>query len=110
MLRRRSGFLSFTVTSLFFGAVVVIDGPKIQDENIRFALAGTAATVIVELLTHGIDTINMRSKVINGSKVYVLNFYKLGGLLSLLKGIQPVLYGYVFSSMVYFYCYLKIKT
>ena len=60
-------------------------------------------------MTHAVDTLNMRAKVIDGPKVYVLNFLKLQTFFSLFRGIQAVLYGYVFSSIVYFYTYAKFK-
>jgi len=42
-----------------FASTFVSVGPHIEDEYVRYALAGTAATVGVEVLTHGFDTINM---------------------------------------------------
>ena len=75
----------------------------------RYALAGASATLIVEILTHGIDTINMRSKVLTGKKLYVLNFFKLTNVMQLFRGLSAVVYGYVFSSILYFYSYAKLK-
>jgi hypothetical protein len=60
------GFFTLTMGYTFYLA------PKIENPILRYCCAGTAATLIVEVLTHGIDTINMRSKLINGKKIYVL--------------------------------------
>jgi hypothetical protein len=38
-----------------------------------------------------------------------LRFFTLKGFLSLFRGVQAVIYGYFFSSMVYFYAYAKFK-
>lgn len=40
-------------------------GPHIESNLYKYVLAGTTATVYVELASHYIDTINMRSKVIS---------------------------------------------
>lgn len=58
---------------------------------------------------HGVDTINMRSKVINGPKLYVFNLLKEEGWYCLVRGIQPVFYGYFISSFIYFYVYANSK-
>jgi len=58
---------------------------------------------------HSIDTVNMRSKIINGPKLYVFELLKHEGFGSLMRGIQPVLYGYFVASMVYFYSYAHLK-
>lgn len=60
-------------------------------------------------MTHAIDTLNMRSKIIDGDKLYLYKFIQRDGFLSLFKGIQPILYGYIFSSFVYFYIYARSK-
>jgi len=77
MMRIRSGFISSSLAIGGLAAFTFIDGPVISSPYIRFALAGTCSTVAVEILTHAIDTINMRSKVINGSKLYVYGIFKL---------------------------------
>ena len=75
----------------------------------RFALAGTAATVAVEFATHGIDTVNMRSKAVSGNKKLLYNMFKLEGFASLFRGVTAVVYGYAFSSMIYFYTYAVLR-
>ena len=62
-------------------------GPKAEDPYFRFALAGTAATVIVEAMTHAVDTMNMRAKVIDGPKVYAYKLFRLQTFFSLFRGI-----------------------
>ena len=72
-------------------------------------MAGTAATVAVEFATHGIDTVNMRSKAVSGKKKLLINMFRLEGFASLFRGVQAVIYGYAFSSMVYFYAYAYMR-
>ena len=109
-LRSRPGYIfSLTCTTTCIG-YTLYQAPKFQDNIVRYAWAGTAATIICEFLTHGIDTVNMRAKVINGPKIYVLNLLKTEGFLPLLKGVQPVLYGYILSSWIYFYIYAHSKS
>jgi hypothetical protein len=108
-MRMRNGiFTAGIFTSVFF-FLAVNDGPNLESPYMRYAVAGTMSTLAVELLTHGIDTVNMRSKIINAPKIYVLNVFKLKGFLSLFKGIQAIIYGYTFSSMLYFYSYAALK-
>ena len=59
---------------------------------------------------HSIDTLNMRSKLVNSQKRFVYNLIKKEGMSSLLRGIQPVMYGYSFGSLIYFFSYAKMKT
>jgi hypothetical protein len=105
----RPGYI--TSTLFFTGSMIYMfkAGPHIEDPMIRYTIAGTAATLFTELATHAIDTINMKSKAINGPKLYVFDILRIEGPFSLLRGVQPVLYGYFFSSMIYFYIYVHIK-
>lgn len=50
-------------------------------------MAGTAATVAVEFATHGIDTVNMRSKAVSGKKKLLINMFRLEGFASLFRGV-----------------------
>jgi hypothetical protein len=61
-------------------------GPTIKNEYLRYALAGTVAMVGVELFTHPIDTVNMRSKLINGQKVNAFSIFFSREFFSLFKG------------------------
>jgi hypothetical protein len=107
--RYKSGLQTGIVFSLVATTTFYSWGPHIQDSYIRYALAGTCATVLVEVLTHGFDTINMQSKVLNRPTHYVAQFFGIKGFLSLFRGLQAVVYGYFVSSMVYFYLYAKLK-
>ena len=114
MLRTKPGIWSCSVFLLGFSAVVYYKGPKLKDEYMRYALAGTSALVIVELATHTIDTLNMRSKMLKKESIKQqltgnLLRYKATEMLQLFRGINAVVYGYVFSSIVYFYSYASLK-
>lgn len=52
----------------------------------------------------------MRAKVINGPKIYVYSLLKNEGIMPLFKGVTAIMYGYIFSSLVYFYAYAHSKT
>ena len=86
-LRQRPGYIS----SFSFGtaalAYTFYQAPKLENPIYRYACAGTAATLFVEVITHALDTINMRAKVINGPKFYVFNLIKTEGVTSLFKGV-----------------------
>lgn len=63
-LRGRPGYwtaFGFFATSMGY---IFYCGPEIESKVIRYALAGTAATVFVELQTHAVDTVNMNSKIV----------------------------------------------
>ena len=50
-----SGLLTFTY----------VKGPSIESQVAKYILAGTTATVTIELASHFIDTINMRAKIVD---------------------------------------------
>lgn len=108
-LRGRPGY--YTSLGFFTGAMgfTFYRAPSLEDQVLRYACAGTAATLFCEVLMHAIDTVNMRSKIINGPKLYVFELIRHEGLPSLFRGIQPVLYGYFVASLVYFYAYAHSK-
>mmetsp|Transcript_32679 Transcript_32679/g.38396 ORF Transcript_32679/g.38396 Transcript_32679/m.38396 type:complete len:123 (-) Transcript_32679:940-1308(-) len=87
----------------------LVQGPWVPDSYFRFALAGTSATVAVEFATHAIDTLNMRSKAVEGKKRLLINMFKLEGFSSLFRGVTAVVYGYAFSSLIYFYAYAVLR-
>ena len=64
MFRSKTGLMGCAYLTFGFAGYSYVVGPYHHDSYHRFALAGTAATVAVEFLTHGIDTINMRSKAV----------------------------------------------
>ena len=101
----KSGIMGCSIFSFSLASYIALKGPFIEDHYMRFALAGTAATVVVEFGTHGLDTLNMRSKAVSGNKKLLLNMFKLEGFASLFRGLQAVIYGYAFCSVIYFYVY-----
>ena len=86
-----------------------------KDEYVRYALAGTSALLIVEMATHTVDTLNMRSKMITKQETQTYVFrgnyikYKATEMLQLFRGMNAVVYGYAFSAFVYFYAYASFK-
>ena len=112
-LRTRPGHLSaFGLTS---GLIIYTynKGPSLESNLSKYILAGTTATVAVELGSHYIDTINMRSKIIKSQQ----SFYqgsggsKLKGYLSMsnMKGYQMVVHGYFLSCIVFFFVQFQSK-
>ena len=106
-IRKRPGHISACglVSSLFL--FTYVQGPKLDSEILKYVLAGTTATVGVELGSHFIDTINMKSKVMSSSQ----SFYGKQKQTSLIKrifsmenmkGYQMVVHGYFFSCIVFF--------
>ena len=108
-MRSRPGHI--TALTFFTGAMgfTFYKAPKLDDPILRYACAGTAATLFCEVIMHAVDTVNMRSKNINGPKLFVFELIKQEGVYSLFRGIQPVLYGYFIASLVYFYSYAHSK-
>lgn len=108
-MRSKPGHI--TSLSFFTGAMgfTFYSAPTLEDPILRYACAGTAATLFCEVIMHGVDTVNMRSKIINGPKLYVFELIKHEGVFTLFRGIQPVLYGYFIASLVYFYVYAHSK-
>ena len=70
--RRRPGH--YSAGFLFSGLVLTTyaKGPEIESQITKYVLAGTTATVAVELGSHVLDSINMKSKIIEPQK----SFYK----------------------------------
>ena len=67
-LRNRQGYYSalFFFTGVY--GYIFYKGPEIESKITRYALAGTAATVFVELATHAVDTVNMNAKIVKEGK------------------------------------------
>jgi hypothetical protein len=63
-LRRRPGH--FSALSIVTGLIgfTYIKGPTLENPTAKYILAGTTASVIVELGMHMLDSINMKSKMI----------------------------------------------
>lgn len=66
-MRKRPGH--FSALSLFTGLVgfTYIKGPELENPVAKYILAGTTATVGVELGSHVLDSVNMKSKIIQPS-------------------------------------------
>ena len=64
-LRKRPG--QFSAISLYSGliALTYYSAPHLESDTSKYVVAGTTATVTVELLSHVIDTMNMKSKIID---------------------------------------------
>jgi hypothetical protein len=78
----------------------------------RHILAGTTTTVLVEFMTHTIDTLNMQSKVLSGQTIFLYKFYfiqRFSQISSKFTGINAVVWGYTLGSVVYFLVYGKLK-
>lgn len=109
MFRIKTGLMGCSAFGIALATYTATKGPYLQDNYMRYALAGTMATVAVEFGIHGIDTLNMRSKAVEGNKHLLINVYKLEGFASLFRGVTAVVYGYAFSSIVYFYGYAYMR-
>jgi len=108
-LRTRPGY--FCAFSVFSGTMYYTfhEGPRLENKCFKYALAGTVATVFVEFMTHALDTINMKTKIINGPRIYVYQLIKKEGFGPLFRGVQAVFYGYLFSSLIYYYLYARLR-
>ena len=86
-MRKKPGYI--TASSFFVGsmAYTFYRAPQLEDPILRYACAGTAATLFCEVIMHSVDTVNMRSKIINGPKLYVFELIKHEGIHSLFRGI-----------------------
>ena len=111
MFRVKTGLMGCSFFSIAFASYTIVNGPYLENNYLRYALAGTAATVAVEFATHGIDTLNMRSKAVEGKTkpLFMLSMFKLEGFASLFRGVTAVVYGYAFSSMIYFFSYAYVR-
>ena len=108
-MRRRPGYIS---SASFFTGTMLLSfwyGPHFQDPCVRYTLAGTVTMMFTESMTHAIDTVNTRSKLAKNNDFKSYRMIMNEGISSLTKGIQPVLYGYFFASIAYFYTYSNLK-
>jgi len=64
IIRRRPGHLSACTVGVGLFLFTYVKGPEIESQKSRYVLAGTTAIVGVELGSHFIDTMNMKSKII----------------------------------------------
>jgi hypothetical protein len=107
--RRRPGYITSMGCMTGILGYTLWQGSKFENPLIKYVLAGTSAQVTVEVLTHALDTMNMRAKIIDGPKASLYYLLKAEGIAPLFKGIQPIIYGYTFSSFVYFSIYAESK-
>jgi len=77
----------------------------LESPYLKYALAGSTATVFCGVTIHGLDTLNMKSKIIDGNKVYVLELLRRKGLKELYRGVVPLYYGMMISAFAYYYLY-----
>ena len=106
MMRMKPGLISFGLISSGFGIATYQEGQNIADEYMRYALAGTSASLIVDVLVHPIDTLNMRSKVLDSKGRTIHNAFRLLRItdaMQLFRGLNAVMYGTVLSGLLYFY-------
>mmetsp|Transcript_6444 Transcript_6444/g.7200 ORF Transcript_6444/g.7200 Transcript_6444/m.7200 type:complete len:355 (+) Transcript_6444:13-1077(+) len=106
----RHGGAGYKACGIAFTSIMLYTytrGPKIENEVIRLGLAGLVSTLACELVSQPIDTLNIKSKV--KKNFGIVKFIKAKGPSSLMRGIQPVLYGISISSFVYFILYKKLK-
>ena len=111
-VRMKPGLISFGMLASGFGIATFQEGQNIDNEYLRYALAGTSAFLIVDVLVHPIDTLNMRSKVLDSKGRSIHNAYRLlriTDFMQLFRGLNAVMYGTVLSGVVYFYAYAKLK-
>lgn len=100
----------YKLAGISFSALLIytyLKGPHIENELLRLGLTGLASTLFVELACQPIDTLNMKAKT--DKRFGIRKFVRVKGMTSLMRGIQPVIYGMAISSFVYFILYKKIK-
>lgn len=118
-------FRMYTVKSGLMGSSFIVAvgayytgymGPTLENKNVRFALAGTAATMVVDFVLHGLDTFNMRAKAAEGGSTIDLNkklrvnwFSNLKAYASLFRGATSIVYGIAPSAAIYFWLYPQFR-
>lgn len=81
-------------------------------EPLRIGMTGSLTLLASEMTFYFIDTINMRSKVLNTNKNCFEMFrdiIKYEGVFGLTKGIQASFYGAIIYGFTYFYLYKQLK-
>lgn len=110
LTRLRNGGNGYKACGVTFAGLMLYTyhvGPQVKSELYRMGLAGMASMMFVELACQPIDTLNMKAKI---SKNFDIGrFIRVKGVTSLMRGIQPVLYGMAISSFIYFIMYKKLK-
>ena len=81
-------------------------------EPLRIGMTGSLTLLSAEMTFYFIDTINMRSKVLNTNKNFLSMFrdiVKYEGVRGFTKGIQASFYGSIIYGFTYFYLYKQFK-
>lgn len=89
---------------------------KHPKENVRLAIAGSIANMACDCLFHIVDTVNIRSKVVDVTQTVqrsafeqVKAIYKKEGMFGFGKGFSACFYGSIICGLIYFYLYKSIK-
>lgn len=64
IIRSRPGHISALGLFASLQLYTYFKAPYLESNVLKYVIAGTSATVGVELMSHFIDTINMKSKII----------------------------------------------
>ncbi|CAI2370474.1 unnamed protein product [Moneuplotes crassus] len=98
-----------TAITLMFGVsfASLYFGKSVSNEQYRCGLAGITSTLVVEVSTHCISTLDVHAKTTKNFSIK--QFLKSNPVESLFKGFQPMIYGYVVSSFFYYSLYKAIK-
>ena len=112
-LRKKSGIASSSLMCTLLFGYTYFEGRHLENIHTRHVLAGTTVTVVVEFMTHAIDTLNMQSKVLmTQQSLYLYKFYiiqKVQSIIGKFTGVNAVVWGYASASVIYFYSYGKLK-
>ena len=102
--------------SLLLGALggatlAVYKGYKSKSETIRAGISGSLGALVVEVICHPIDTLNMATKAecSRDSTKYAVKFVRERGVRSLYRGINLVLLGYPSFLFGYYWIYQGFK-
>jgi hypothetical protein len=87
-------------------------GGESKHEGYRLALAGSAASLISEVGSHGLDTVSTRAKFHHtsiSSLDMAKQIFHQSGSQAFFRGISPLFYGTLSANFVYFGLYKEIK-
>lgn len=108
--KMRSGGPGYKLALLCMAGITsgsVYFGRNLENESYRCGLAGITATLSVEVATHALSTIDVNAKTTHNFSI--VNYFKNHGYSGLLKGFQPMVYGYVVSGFLYYSMYKATK-
>lgn len=102
-------YLSYTLVS----GLALNSSFKLNDVNLKMAVAGLLGQVTVDFLFHPIDLVNTRTKYFYMQKLNTITIAKrilnTTGLKGFYRGGSVTILGSSFGGFVYFYFYKKIK-